>query len=127
MEQLDYQLQKLADGEEPCEESLESALAALLLIMGADGVRVPFRPDEGSFSGKADWYEVKVGIFARLGKRINKAGKVVACLKYRRLVAVLGCSEMLGVRIVVGAICQGMRTAKQMVWGSDGGPWLWTI
>ena len=127
MEQLDRQLQELAEGEEPCEENMESALAALPLIMGADGVMAPFRPDGGSPAGKADWREVKVGIFARLGKRINKAGKEVTCLKHRRVVAVLGCSEMLGARMVFGAIRQGMRTAKQVVWISDGGPWLWTI
>jgi hypothetical protein len=127
MEELDHQLQKLAEGEEPCKEYMEDALAALPLIMGADGVMAPFRPDGGSPAGKADWREVKVGIFARLGKRINKAGKEVTCMKHRRLVAVLGCSEMLGARMVFGAIRQGIRTTKQVVWISDGGPWLWTI
>jgi hypothetical protein len=116
MEELDHQLQKLAEGEEPCEENLESTLAALPLIMGADGVMAPFRPDGGSSAGKADWREVKVGSFARLGKRINKAGKEATCLKHRRVVAVLGCSELLGARMVFGAIRHGMRTAKQVVW-----------
>jgi len=127
MEQLDHQLKKLAEGEEPSGESMASGLAALPLIMGADGVMAPFRPDGGSPAGKADWREVKVGIFARMGKRLNKAGKEVTRLKHRRVVAVLGCSEMLGARMVFGAISQGMRTAKQVIWISDGGPWLWSI
>lgn len=127
MEQLDHQLQKLAEGEEPSEESMDSGVAALPLIMGADGVMAPFRPHAGSPAGKVDWREVKVGIFARVGKRINKAGKVVTRLTHRRVVAVLGCSEMLAVLMGFVAICQGMRTAKQVVWISDGGPWLWTI
>lgn len=67
MEQLDRQLEKLADGEEPYEESMESTLSDLPLIMGADGVMAPFRPDGGSPAGKADWREVKVGIFAVIG------------------------------------------------------------
>ena len=127
MEQLDHQLRKLAEGEEPHEEGLESTLAALPLVMGGDGVMAPFRPNGGSPAGKADWREVKVGIFSRLGKRINKAGKEVTCLKHRRVVAVLGCSEMFGARMVLEARRQGIRTAKQVAWISDGGPWLWTI
>jgi hypothetical protein len=127
MRELDEELQKLAEGKEPSEVNLESGLAALPLIVGADGVLAPFRPGGGSPAGKVDWREVKVGIFARLGKRSNKAGKVVTCLKHRRVVAVLGCSEMLGVRMVLAATRQGMRTAKQVVWISDGGPWLWSI
>lgn len=127
MEKLEHELEKLAQGEEPCQESLQSALAALPLIMGGDGVMAPFRPDGGSPSGKTDWREVKVGIFARLGKRITKAGKEVTCLKHRRLVAVLGCSEEFGKRMLFGAIRHGMRTAREVAWISDGGPWLWTI
>jgi hypothetical protein len=127
MKQLDHELEKFAAGEEPCQESMESELAALPLIMGADGVMAPFRPNGGAPSGKTDWREVKVGIFARLGKGITKAGKKVTRLKHRRVVAVLGTSEMLGERMLFGAIRQGIRTAKQVTWISDGGPWLWTI
>jgi len=127
MRELDEELRKLAEGEGPCEENLESGLAALPLIVGADGVMAPFRRSGGSPAGKVDWREVKVGIFARLGKRINKTGKQITCLKHRRVVAVLGCGEMLGVRMVLAAIRQGMGAAKQVVWISDGGPWLWSI
>jgi hypothetical protein len=127
MARLEHELEKLARGESPCEESLGTTLAALPLIMGGDGVMAPFRPHGGSPAGKTDWREVKVGIFARLAKRINRAGKEVTCLKHRRLVAVLGCSEEFGVRMVFSAIRQGIRTAKQVAWISDGGPWLWTL
>jgi hypothetical protein len=68
-----------------------------------------------------------VGIFARMGKRINDAGKEVTGLKHRRVVAVPGYSDMLGVPMVFEAISHGMFTAKQGVWISDGGRWLWTI
>jgi hypothetical protein len=127
MERLEQVIEKLAQGEEPCEDSLDKGLALLPLIMGCDGVMAPFRPNGGSPAGKTVYREVKVGIFARLSKRINRKGEEVTCLKNRRLVAVLGCNQMLGVRMVIEAVRQGMRSAKTVVWISDGGPGLWTV
>lgn len=127
MERLDHQLDKPAQGEEPAEESLESAVAALPLIMGADGVFVPFRPNGGSPEGNTVWLEVKVGIFARLFKRINKKGKEVNRLANRRLVAVLGCKDRFGVRMLLEGLRQGIGTAKRVVWISDGGKGFWAV
>ena len=127
MERLEEEIEKLAKGEEPDEESLESGLARLPLIVGADGVMAPFRPNGGSFEGKTVMREVKVGIFDRLAKRINKKGKEISYLKNRKLTAVLGCNQMLGVRMFIEAVRQGLLTAKTVAWISDGGPGLWTV
>ena len=127
MERVQEQLLKLEQGEELCEDSLDEALALLPLIMGADGVKAPFRPNGGSPEGKTVYREVNIGIFARLAKRINRKGEEVTCLKNRRLVAVLGCNQMLGARMLIEAVRQGMLTAKTVVWISDGGPGLWTV
>jgi hypothetical protein len=48
MEQLHEQLQALAQGHLPPEEPLAAELATAPLLMGADGVMVPFRPEGGS-------------------------------------------------------------------------------
>lgn len=124
MEQFDRQLEKLAQGEESCEESMESRLTTLpLLIIGVAAVMAPFGTDCGSSARMVDWREVNVGIFTRFGRRNAKAGKEVTCWKHRRVVAVavLGPGGMLGVRMVSGAVRQGMHTAKRVVWISDSG------
>lgn len=127
MEHLQHELQSLTEGQEPPQEILKDEIGALPLVMGADGVMAPFRPDGGSPGGKTIWREVKVAIFARLAKRINRKGKEVSCLKQRRLVAVLGCKDQLSVRMLLEAVRQGMRTAKKVVWLSDGGRGFWAI
>jgi hypothetical protein len=45
----------------------------------------------------------------------------------RRLVAVLGSTAMLSRRMLLEALRQGLRTAKEVVWLSDGGRGFWTI
>ena len=90
MMQLKAQLAALEQGVLPDEEALEAASTVLPLLIGADGVMAPFRPKAGTPQGKTVWREVKVGILARLGERITKAGERVPQLTQRRLVAVLG-------------------------------------
>ena len=60
MEQLHDQLGAVAQGHLPTEEPRPAQLAAAPLLMGADGVMVPFRPEGGQPRGKTAWHEVKV-------------------------------------------------------------------
>jgi len=127
MEQLQEQLQAVAQGQLPTEEPLAAELAAAPLLMGADGVMVPFRPEGGDPRGKTAWHEVKVGVLARLGRHRTRTGKVVARLHQRRLVAVFGDIEALQRRLWLAALRQGIRHASQVVWLSDGARGLWRL
>ncbi len=127
MEQLHEQLQAVATGHLPTEEPLAAALAAAPLLMGADGVMVPFRPEGGQPRGKTAWHEVKVGVLARLGQHRTRTGQVVTRLAHRRLVAVLGGSEALKARLWLEAVRQGILHAPRVVWLSDGARGLWHL
>jgi hypothetical protein len=127
MEQLHEQLQAVAQGHRPTEEPLPTELAAAPLLMGADGVMVPFRPEGGQPRGKTAWHEVKVGVLARLGRHRTRTGKLVARLHQRRLVAVFGDIEALQQRLWLEALRQGIRHASQVVWLSDGARGLWRL
>ena len=98
MDRLKQQLEALKDGQESSEE-IEAAIAALPLLVGADGVMVPFRPDGGKPNGRTVWREVKVAVLARLSQRITRTGKQASHLVQRRLVAVLGSIDDLGPRL----------------------------
>lgn len=76
MTRLEAQLQTLTQGNLPDEEAMTATTKALplLLLLGADGVMAPFRPQGGSATGKTVWREVKVGILVRLGQRLTKTG-----------------------------------------------------
>lgn len=84
MAQLADELAALAAGTLPPAESLAAELAALPLVIGADGVMVPFRPQPGTPTGKTRWREIKVAILARLGERLTRQGKRVTHLCQRR-------------------------------------------
>ena len=127
MDQLESQLTTFQSGESIDPEKMEDFIATLMALMGADGVFVPFRPDGGRPHGKTVFYEVKVGIITRIRERINKTGDVVTALVQRRLVAVLGDSEQLTQRLQLEAHWQRLTEAKQVIWLSDGGKWLWNI
>jgi hypothetical protein len=127
MDHLEREFENLAESQEPHQETLKRGIEDLPLIMGADRVMAPFRPEGGSPGGKAVWREVKVAIFACLAKRLNRKGKGVFCLKQRRLVAVLGRKDQLGPRMLLEALRQDMRTAMKVVWLSDGGRGFWAI
>jgi hypothetical protein len=70
--QLEGELEALAAGELPAVEPLAAELEALPLVIGADGVRVPFRPHSRTAKGKTRWREIKVAILARLGARLSR-------------------------------------------------------
>jgi len=127
MAQLDAQLEALATGSIPDEEAMTAETKALPLLIGVDGVMVPFRSQEGTPKGKTVWREVKVGVLARLGQRVTRAGKTVTKLTQRRLVAVLGDIDALNPRLWLEAIRQGIRTSPQVVWLSDGARGFWRL
>jgi len=116
-----------AQGHEPPPEPLAAEQAALPLALGADGVMVPFRPEGGAPKGKIRWREIKVGVLARLGQHRTRTGQLVTRLHQRRLVAVLGGIEALTPRLWLEALRQGIRSAPQVVWRSDGGRGLWRL
>ncbi len=122
MDVLDEQLAELAAGQLPQIESLDEAISALPLLIGADGVMVPFRPEGGK--GPTVWREVKVAVLARLGRRSKSDAPQ---LYQRRLVAVLGKIDALRPRLWLEALRQGVLTASQVVWLSDGGIGFWGL
>jgi hypothetical protein len=122
MDRLNSQLAELAAGQLPPMESLDEATCVLPLLIGADGVKVPFRPEGGK--GRTVWREVKVAVLARLGRR-SKSN--TPQLHQRLLVAVLGSIDALRPRLWLEALRQGVLTAPQVVWLSDGGVGFWGL
>jgi len=99
MQRLDTELLQLANALEPEAEPLEDELAALPLVIAADGVSVPFRPTPGTTIGKIRFREVKLALLARLKHHQTRTGKTVTRLHHRRLVAVLGNMDALQPRL----------------------------
>jgi hypothetical protein len=127
MNQLEQQLQLGSDGHPPQPEPLAEAIAALPLVIAADGVTVPFRPEAGTAKGKIIWREVKVALLSRLATQVNRAGQSFTRLRHRRLVAVLGDIDALQSRLHLEALRQGVETAPQVVWLSDGAWGFWRL
>jgi len=127
MAQLAEELHELAAGTLPPAESLAAGLEVLPLVIGADGVMVPFRPHPDTPQGKTRWREIKVAILARLGERLTRHGQRVTRLCQRRLVAVLGTIDDLTPRLWLEAVRQRVHTAVRVVWLADGGRGFWTV
>lgn len=127
MAQLNAQLEALATESVPVAEALEADTQALPLLVGADGVMVPFRPEKKTPKGKTVWREVKVGILARLDERVTRTGQKVTPLTQRRLVAVLGDIDALSPRLWLEALRQGITSSPQVVWLSDGARGFWRL
>lgn len=127
MVQLNTQLAEMEQGLLPAEEAMETATKDLPLLIGADGVMAPFRPQAGTPKGKTVWREVKVGVLARLGERVTKAGQQVPHLTQRRLVAVLGDIDAFKARLWLAAVQQGLLSSQRVVWLSDGGRGFWRL
>jgi hypothetical protein len=126
MKQLQQQLDRLATGEQPAED-ITSGLTASPLLLGVDGVMAGFRPFKGSPRGRVVWREVKVGVVTRLVSEVKRGNKVVTKLANRRLVAVLGDTAALELRMRWMATAQGMLVSPRVVWISDGARGLWNI
>jgi len=110
--QTDLELAELEKGNTVSEETLSGELAKSTMLVGADGVMVPFRPHAASAKGKTVWREVKVGIIARLTQRTTRTNKVVTELKQRRLVAFLGSIEHFASFLKLELLKQGLLHAS---------------
>ncbi|MBI3914648.1 MAG: ISKra4 family transposase, partial [Chloroflexi bacterium] len=127
MQRLQRELERLEKGKAPTAELMDAQTAAQSVLIGADGVMVPFRPAAGSPKGRVIWREVKVAILARLGRHTTRLGQVVSRLERRRLVAVLGDIEALSPRLWLETLRQGVPSAKLVAWVSDGGRGFWRL
>jgi len=127
MNRLEQELEALQDGQVPKEEEIAAEIAALPLLIGADGVMVPFRPDGGKPNGRTIWREVKVAVLARLGQRVTRTCKQATELVQRRLVAVRGTIDDLDPRLWLEAARQGIWSAQTVVWLCDGGRGFWRL
>ncbi len=127
MEELGQELKQLQEGKEPSPEELSEKVSRMKLLIGGDGVMVPFRPTPETPAGKTQWQEIKVGILARLTKRVTRAGKTVSVLVHKRVTAVLGDITEFNVRLKLEALRQSIIKAPEVVWISDGARGLWNI
>jgi hypothetical protein len=99
----------------------------LPLVIAADGVSVPFRAQAGTPKGKIRFQKVKIALFARLRCVPTRSAQTKTRLEQRRLVAVQGDIAALHSRLQLEAWCQGMTTAPQVVWTSDGARGFWRL
>ncbi|KPA09776.1 hypothetical protein MHK_008364, partial [Candidatus Magnetomorum sp. HK-1] len=95
--------------------------------IGADGVFVPFRPEKNTPKGKTVWFEVKIGIIARIAKRLNSKGKEISFIARKRVVAILGDINKFKPLLMLLSIKEGIRSARQVAWISDGGKGFWGV
>ncbi len=109
------------------QESISEDILSLPLVIGGDGVMVPFRPNEGSAKGPIVWKEVKVGVFSRISTSVNKQGKKISKLVQRRLVAVLGNIELFQKHMQLEAYKQRASKSKVTAWISDGARGFWKL
>lgn len=109
------------------QESISEDILSLPLVIGGDGVMVPFRPNEGNAKGSIVWKEVKVGVFSRIKTSVNKQGEKISKLVQRRLVAVLGNIELFQKHMQLEAYKQRVSKSKVTAWISDGGRGFWKL
>ena len=124
---LETELQQMEQGIVPAAEELDSPIDQQPLLIGADGVMVPFRPNGGQPKGNIRYREVKVGILSRLTSRFNRSGVLVSELKQRRLVAMVGPIADFAPCLRLEALRQGIEQAECVVWLSDGAAGLWCL
>ena len=123
----EQELQAAQQGDLPAEEPRAARVSLLPLALAADALQVPLRAQPGAPDGEVDWREAKVGLVVRLDERETKKGKKVTVLRQRRVVAVRGDVAKLESRFRLEAIRQGVLAARDIVWLSDGGAWLWKL
>lgn len=108
-------------------EAVSAEIATQTLLLGADGVMVPFRSQTQTAKGETKWQEVRVAIFARLGTVRTRVGKQIPRLHRHRVTAVLGTIDDLSERMWLEALKQGLKAAPRVVWLSDGARGLWRL
>lgn len=127
MAKLAKELAALEKGEIPEREALSATTLAETLLIGGDGVMVPFRPQAKTARGKTKWREVKVGILARLRQVQTRTGKTVTRLHHHRVTAVLGDIDDLSCRMWLEGLKQRVDQTQQVAWISDGGQGFWRL
>ncbi|MBW4422265.1 MAG: ISKra4 family transposase [Myxacorys californica WJT36-NPBG1] len=127
MAQVQVEVNDWQQGSKPQVEVMDEDVATLPLLIGADGVTVPFRPHPKSNKGKIIYQEIKVALLTRLGNRLKRTGEQVTQLVQRRLVAVRGTVNDLQPLLEVEAHRQELTKAKQVVWISDGARGFWRL
>ena len=70
---------------------------------------------------------MKIGIIGRIGKRLNSKGKQISFIARKRLVAILGDINKFKPLLMLLSIKEGIKTAKQVAWISDGGKGFWGV
>lgn len=125
--QIETQLEAFRNGKAVKLKTVDPTLIEMPLIISADGVTVPFRSQPLTPKGKIVWKEVKVALFARLGKHQTRAGNIITRLHQRRLVAVLGDIDRLKPRLQMEAYRQGINQTAQVAWISDGARGFWRL
>lgn len=125
--QIETQRQDFENGNEIAVEVLDPTLGKMPLIIAADGVTVPFRSQEKTPKGKIVWREIKVALLTRLEQKQTASGKTTTRLHQRRLVAVLGDIDALKPHLWLEALRQGIATATQVAWISDGARGFWRL
>ena len=114
-------------GERPEEELIEPEIADMPMVIGGDGVLVPFRPYEATPEGETTWYQVNVGVVTRVANTTNQSGQPISKLVRRRLVAVLEDTASFASHIEFEAIKQGVESAETVAWISDGARGFWNV
>lgn len=127
MAQVQVEVNHWQQGSKPPVDVIDEETAMLPLLIGADGVTVPFRPHPKSSKGKIVYQEIKVALLTRLGNRIKPSGETVTQLVQRRLVALRGTVDDLQPRLELEAHRQQISKAKQVVWISDGARGFWRL
>lgn len=118
---------EIESGEMPEPEPIEPEQAQLPMIIGADGVTVRIRPNEGTPDGQSEGKEVKIGVVARLGEKKNKKGETVTKIERKRVVGVLGNIDEFAPLFRLEALRQGVHITDVVVWISDGGVGFWRV
>jgi hypothetical protein len=127
MATLEGELEPFEAAQLPQAEALDAEIAQLPLVISADGVSVPMRPEANTAQGQTQYRECKVGLLVRLGKRMTRAGQSVTHLYQRRVVGVLGELEQFKPRLLLEAHRQSVEMAEQVVWLSDGAKGFWRM
>ncbi|MBK6769490.1 MAG: hypothetical protein IPG72_10895 [Ardenticatenales bacterium] len=112
-------------GDMASQEIIDAKLDELALVVGADGVMLSFRSNGGSPKGGITWRKAKIGILARMGPRLDRHGRQVTHIAARWLVATLGSTDDLVVRLRVEGLRQPVGRAMHFAWVNGRARVMW--